>query len=199
MKLSAIEPLRSKDINDNVIDRLDINLKRSIDSNLKRANLLLAETITAPPKILEFESVSAEHCQLEDIQTSRQPVEFMILIIENDDFSRISLSKMLHGKDIQVIEAKESRVGIDLAKRLLPDLVICELMMPEIDGYGVKYFLQHFRITEKIPLLFITTHTEQTDLDSETILLANNNKIEPVTREKLCDAIADKLVSPTQV
>ena len=106
---------------------------------------------------------------------------------------------MLRGKDTQVIEAKESRAGIELAKSLLPDLVICELMMPEIDGYGVKYFLQHSKITEKIPLLFITTHTEQTDLDSETILLADNDKIEPVTREKLCDAIADKLVSPTQV
>ena len=114
---------------------------------------------------------------------------------------------MLRGKDTQVIEAKESMTGIKLAQRECRDLIICELMMPEIDGYGIKYFLQHSRITEKIPLLFITTHTEQTDRDSETILLAENNKIEPVTREKLCDAIAqrrrsliaDKLVSLTQV
>ena len=111
---------------------------------------------------------------------------------------RLRFFQWISGKDTQVIEAKKSWAGIKLAKSLLPNLVICELMMPEIDGYGVKYFLQHSRITEKIPLLFITTHAEQSNSDSETILLADN-KIEPVTREKLCDAIADKLVSPTQV
>ena len=199
MKLSAIELLCSKDINDNIIDRPNTNLKRLANSNLQQANLLLAETIAASPKNFEFEPVSIENYQLENIRADKQSVWFKILVIEDDDSSRARLSKMLCGKDIQVIEAKESRAGVKLAKSLVPDLVICEMMMPEIDGYGVKFLLQHSRFTEKIPLLFITTHAEQSDCNSETILLTNNNKIEPVTREKLCDAIADKLVSPTQV
>lgn len=228
MKLSVIEPPRSKDINSNlarwlIVERqavfkaLDnslktfnrgsnnvrepsnINFNRLTNSSLQPANLSLAETIAAPPKIFEFEpDLSAENCQLEDIQASKQPVWFKILVIENDDLSRDRLSNMLRGKDTQVIEAKESKVGIELAKSLLPDLIICELMMPGIDGYGVKYFLQNYSHTYKIPLLFITTHTKQRDLNSETILLANNNKVEPVNKARLCDAIADKLIQSTQ-
>ena len=207
MKLSTIERLCSKDIKDNVVDRLDINFKRSVNFNLQRANLLLAKTIAAPPKIFEFEPLLVENYQLEDIQANKQPVWFKILVIEDDDSSRDRLCKMLRSKDTQVIEAKESRAGIKLAKSLFPDLVICELMMPEIDGYGIKYFLQYSRITEKIPLLFITTHTKQSDRDSETILIVEKGKIKPVNKEKFLDAIAqrrrsliaNKLVSLTQV
>ena len=123
MKLSAIEPLCSKDFGfqqpstsdcplyiDDVRDRLS-------DSNLQQANLSLAETIAAPPKILEFKPVSAENDRLEDIRTDKRSVWFKILVIENDDLSRDRLSKMLRGKDTQVIAAKESWAGIELAQR----------------------------------------------------------------------------------
>lgn len=234
MKLSAIEPACSKDINpilanrlivepierqaastalnidnssktlewgiNNVQDRLSVDLDQLVNPNLPQANLSLAETIAAPPKTLEFEpDLSAENCQLEDIRASKQPVWFKILVIENDDLSRDCLSKMLCDRDTQVITAKESKAGIKLAQRECPDLIICELMMPKINGYGIEYFLQHSSLTDKIPLLFITTHTEQTDIDSETILIVDKNQIEPVTRAKLCDAIADKLILSTQV
>ena len=206
MKLSVIEPLCSK--NHGFQQLSIINCPLHIDdvrdglfnSYLQQANLSLAETIAAPPKILELEpDLSTEKCQLENRLTSKQPVWFRILVIEDDDSSRDRLCKMLRGEDIQVIEAKESMAGIKLAQRECPDLIICELMMPEIDGYGIKYFLQHDRVTKKIPLLFITTHLEHTNFDPETILMVEKGKIKPVNKEKFLDAIADKLVSPTQV
>lgn len=205
MKLSVIEPLCSKDINADLARWLTVKpierqaVSKALDNSLKPANLSLAETISAPPKILKFEPESTKNCQLNDLKASEQLVWFKILIIENEYLGCDRLGKMLRGKDTQVIEAQDSRIGIQLAQRELPDLIICELMMPKIDGYGIKYFLQRSTLTNKIPLLFITTHIEPNDLDSETILIVDENQIKPVTRAKLCDAIADKLIRATQV
>ncbi|MBE9046863.1 response regulator [Pleurocapsales cyanobacterium LEGE 10410] len=164
-----------------------------------QVNLSLAESISAPPKIRGFEpDLSAENLQLEDMQALNQPVWFKILVIENNDSSRDRLCQILRDENIQVIEARDSMTGIELAKRAVPDLIVCEMMMPKIDGYGIKCLLQNSQLTQKIPLLFITTPTGQT-LESEIVLIAKKDRNESVNKEKFLDAIANKLVLSAQV
>lgn len=220
MKLPATEPLCSDNI-DSVLaknwrtvelikrqiaselalgfteDSFDIDKTRSY-LNLQQVNLqinlLLTETISAPPKISGFEpDLITENCQLEDIQALDRPVWFKILVIENDDLSRDYLCQILRSENIQPIEAKDSKTGIKLAKREVPDLIVCEMMMPKIDGYGIKYLLQNYQRTQKIPLLFITTHTEQM-LDSEIVPIARKGRLVSVNKKKFLNAILNKLV-----
>lgn len=170
------------------------NLKAYLRVN-PSVNSSLAETISEPLKLAELESNLLEkNYQPDYFQSLQKRVGLKILIIENDDLSRKCLGKMLRTQNFQVIEAKDSNTGIKLAKSELPNLIICELMMPIIDGYGVMYWLQHSRITQKIPLLFITTHLEQTNMSSKRILITEKDKIKLVTREKLLEAITNKLV-----
>ena len=170
------------------------NLKAYLRVN-PSVGLSSAETISALPKLTDFESNLLEkNYQPDYFQSLQKRVGLKILIIEDDDLSRARLGKILHTQNFQVIEAKDSNTGIKLAKAELPNLIICELMMPIMDGYGVMYWLRHSNITQKIPLLFITTHLEQTNMSSKRILITEKDKIEPVTREKLLEAITNKLV-----
>ena len=212
MKLPVKEPLCSNNI-DSVLARdlptaselaLDFagdsfNVdKRTIDRNLQQVNLSLAQTTSAPLKIREFEpNLSAENRQLEDMLV-KQPVWFRILVIEDEDLSRDRLCQTLRGENIQIIEARDSTTEIELAKHEALDLIVCEMMMPKIDGYGIKYFLQNSQVTQKIPLLFITTPAEQT-FDSEIVLIAEQDSIKFVNKESFLNAIVNKLILSAQV
>ena len=201
----TVEPIEQQTASELTLDFTGNSLnadERTIYLNLQQVNLQinssLAETISAPPKIRGFEpDLSAKNYQLENIQALKQPVWFKILVIEDNDLSRDRLCQILRGENTQVIEARDSKTGIELAKREVPDLIVCEMMMPEIDGYGIKYLLQNSQVTQKIPLLFITTHTGQR-LESEIVLIINE-RIESVNKEKFLDEIVNKLVHSAQV
>jgi CheY-like chemotaxis protein len=54
----------------------------------------------------------------------------------------------------EVITAENGRIGVDLATRHIPDLILCDIMMPELDGYGVLFMLSKIESTSKIPFIF---------------------------------------------
>ncbi len=65
-----------------------------------------------------------------------------ILIIEDDASIRENIVEMLNYEGIATIQAENGLVGLQLARKYLPDLIICDVMMPEMDGYGVLHELQ---------------------------------------------------------
>ena len=64
-----------------------------------------------------------------------------ILIIEDNDDIRESTAEILELAGYETFIAKQGRVGVDLALQYVPDIVLCDIMMPELDGYGVLYFI----------------------------------------------------------
>ncbi|MFM8296673.1 MAG: response regulator transcription factor [Microcystaceae cyanobacterium] len=68
-----------------------------------------------------------------------------ILIIEDETPIRELISELLTLEDFEVLEAQNGQEGIELAQNHLPDLIICDVMMPELDGYGVLNYLNKTR------------------------------------------------------
>lgn len=117
-----------------------------------------------------------------------------ILVVEDRDRKRDYLCSILQYANFQVIEAKDSDTAIRLAYSEVPDLIICELLMPIVSGYGVIASLCHSTVTSNIPVLFITAHFEQTDISSGILLFKDRETIELMTKEKLPEAISDRSI-----
>jgi K+-sensing histidine kinase KdpD len=83
-----------------------------------------------------------------------------ILIIEDNASLRKDVVEMLGYEGFEVQEAENGRVGVNVARRYLPDLIICDIMMPELDGYGVLDELQQHPVTATIPFVFLTAKTD---------------------------------------
>jgi DNA-binding NarL/FixJ family response regulator len=87
-----------------------------------------------------------------------------ILIIEDEPQMRNNMLLVLKKEGFEVIGAANGQEGITLAKRELPDLILCDVMMPGVDGYGVLAALRAERATETIPFIFLTAKGERGDV-----------------------------------
>lgn len=86
-----------------------------------------------------------------------------ILAIDDDDLFLDFLLDWLELHGFQGIEAQKGLLGLQLAKEQVPDLIICDICMPELDGYEVLKKLREDPVTQKIPFIFLSA--EQTDND----------------------------------
>ncbi|MDJ0597743.1 MAG: response regulator [Crocosphaera sp.] len=116
-----------------------------------------------------------------------------ILIIEDDRATRINLLKFLESEGFYPIEAEDGRQGIELAQVHLPELIICDILMPELDGYDVLNELQKNPETATIPFIFLTVSSNNEDLRHGMELGADDYLNKPVTSEQLRGAIASRL------
>ena len=81
-----------------------------------------------------------------------------ILIIEDDTIMRENTAEILELAGYAVTTAPNGKAGSLLAKELRPDLVICDIMMPELDGYGVATMLKADPVTAAIPIIMVSAH-----------------------------------------
>jgi len=116
-----------------------------------------------------------------------------ILIIEDENLVRLSLIDLLEAEGFEVSSAENGMIGIGLACKLLPDLIICDVMMPEIDGYGVLDFLQKEPNTAAIPFIFLTAKSGINDLRQGMELGADDYLTKPFTRATILKAIEARL------
>ena len=86
-----------------------------------------------------------------------------ILVVEDEQSLRKDIIEMLTYEGFDVIGAENGRVGIEEAQRHLPDLIICDIMMPEINGYDVLAELRKEGKTATIPFIFLTARTDKLD------------------------------------
>jgi CheY-like chemotaxis protein len=85
----------------------------------------------------------------------------IILVIEDEESIRVNLLEILTEESFTAIGAKNGSEGIAIAQNVLPNPILCDVMMPEIDGYGVLQTLQKNSKTAKIPFVFLTALGEK--------------------------------------
>ena len=116
-----------------------------------------------------------------------------ILLIEDETSVRENLLDLLEAEGFETITAANGKVGIDLALSQTPDLILCDLMMPEIDGYGVLQKLRQEVLTATIPFIFLTAKSTRMDFRQGMDLGADDYLTKPFTRAELLGAINSRL------
>ena len=116
-----------------------------------------------------------------------------ILIIEDQAPMRRNLSLMLKMEGFEVLAAENGRAGLDLAQREKPDLILCDVMMPELDGYGVLEKLRADPATATIPFIFLTARGDKPDIRQGMNLGADDYLTKPAPRAEVLAAIAARL------
>lgn len=112
-----------------------------------------------------------------------------ILLIEDNAEVRENISEILSLANYDVLVAENGRAGVDMAQRQKPDLIICDIMMPELDGYGVLHILSKNEQTAAIPFIFLTAKTEKTDIRKGMNLGADDYLTKPFDDTDLLNAI----------
>ena len=87
-----------------------------------------------------------------------------ILIIEDNDNIRENVVEILELSGYEVFEADNGKTGVEIALKMMPDMILCDIMMPELDGYGVLHILQKHQETQAIPIIFLTAKAERADI-----------------------------------
>ena len=116
-----------------------------------------------------------------------------ILIIEDEPEMRRNLATILRLEKYQPITAENGRVGLELARKEKPDLILCDVMMPQLDGYGVLQGLRENVELAAIPFIFLTAKGEKEDLRSGMTLGADDYLAKPAAKADLLRAIEARL------
>jgi DNA-binding response OmpR family regulator len=116
-----------------------------------------------------------------------------ILLIEDDVVLRENTSELLELSNYQVINAPNGKIGVEVAKEALPDIIVCDIMMPELDGYGVLEALTKNENTKHIPFIFLSAKTERKDVRKGMDLGADDYITKPFSEDELISAIESRL------
>ncbi len=116
-----------------------------------------------------------------------------ILVIEDEESIRENILELLEAEDFQGIGAINGKIGIKMAIAQIPDLILCDMMMPEIDGHGVLKALRSEPLTATIPFIFLTAKAEKSDIRTGMELGADDYITKPCTPQELLKAIAIRL------
>ncbi len=116
-----------------------------------------------------------------------------ILVIEDEAAIRENLTDLLEAEGYEVVSAANGRLGVQLARQHLPDLILCDILMPDLDGYGVYQELRQDPVTAIIPFIYLTAKANQADVRAGMTLGADDYLTKPFTREEVLQAIATRL------
>src|SRR6201997_4574134 len=121
-----------------------------------------------------------------------------ILVIEDEPEMRRNLTTVLRLEQFRALAAENGRIGIELAKKEKPDLIFCDVMMPELDGYGMIAALRADPETAAIPFIFLTAKGEKPDIRAGMNLGADDYLTKPVAKHDLLAAIHSRLQRAVQ-
>lgn len=116
-----------------------------------------------------------------------------ILVIEDSTDIRENTAEILELAGYNALMAKNGRQGVDMALKEKPDLIICDIMMPELDGYGVLHLLRKNPDTEIVPFIFLTAKTERSDFRKGMELGADDYITKPFDDSELLSAVEVRL------
>ena len=116
-----------------------------------------------------------------------------ILIIEDEPAMRANLADVLELEGFQPVTAANGREGVAVARCERPDLILCDVLMPELDGHGVLAALRNEPQTARIPFVFLTAKGERGDVRAGMDLGADDYLINPVPLDELLGAIRARL------
>lgn len=115
-----------------------------------------------------------------------------ILLIEDDIVVRDNTAELLELANYKVITASNGKIGIAKAQKELPDLIICDIMMPELNGYGVLQILSKDSSTNQIPFIFLSAKTEHKDIRKGMDLGADDYITKPFDESEIFSAIESR-------
>ncbi|RDC58482.1 response regulator [Pedobacter chinensis] len=121
-----------------------------------------------------------------------------VLIIEDNDDIREGTAEVLELAGYHPITAKHGKVGVEMALQHDPDIILCDIMMPELDGYGVLYLLSKNPKTANIPFIFITAKTERADMRKGMEMGADDYLTKPFDDIELFKAIESRFKKKQQ-
>lgn len=121
-----------------------------------------------------------------------------ILLIEDEPHMRKGMTTALEMEGFEVVPAADGRVGVDLAHRKQPDLILCDVMMPDLDGYGVLEALRADDTTSGVPFIFLTAKGEKPDIRHGMNLGADDYLTKPCAIDDLLAAIRSRLARKHQ-
>jgi two-component system, sensor histidine kinase and response regulator len=116
-----------------------------------------------------------------------------ILVIEDQDLLREQILDVLHLEQFQAVGASNGKQGVQLAREQQPDLIFCDVVMPELDGHGVLDHLRQDPVTAAIPFIFLTGKSDKIDLRQGMDLGADDYLTKPFTPFELVSAIGIRL------
>lgn len=116
-----------------------------------------------------------------------------VLIIDDSGFQRKIITSILEAEGNMVLTAENGRTGFDIAVKESPDLIICDLLMPELDGYGLLRLVRDHKLA--IPVLILTSDIQNTTRSECLALGALDVLNKPVKKETLVPIIKDALRS----
>jgi CRP-like cAMP-binding protein/CheY-like chemotaxis protein len=116
-----------------------------------------------------------------------------ILLIEDNDDIRSNTAEILELTNYKVFTAENGKQGVELALKENPDLIICDIMMPELDGYGVLHALHRHPSIKNTPFIFLTAKTERNDFRKGMELGADDYITKPFTGSELLNAVESRL------
>src|ERR1041384_930118 len=116
-----------------------------------------------------------------------------ILVIEDEPETLENLVLMLEMEGFKPFSASNGRAGVVLAKRERPDVILCDVSMPELDGYGVLEALRADHTTLSIPFIFLTAKGDKKDFRAGMNLGADDYLTKPASAEEVLAAITARL------
>lgn len=116
-----------------------------------------------------------------------------ILLIEDNPEVRENLCEILELSGYTVEQADNGKVGVEKALTSPPDLILCDVMMPELDGFGVLQILSKKSATAGVPFIFLTAKTEREDLRRGMNLGADDYLTKPIYKDELLQVIQHRL------
>src|ERR1700712_4970320 len=116
-----------------------------------------------------------------------------ILLIEDNDDIRDNTAEILELSNYQVIVAENGKRGVEQALEHEPDLIICDIMMPGLDGYGVLHAVHKNEAIKNTPFIFLTAKTERGDFRKGMELGADDYITKPFNGTELLNAVDSRL------
>ncbi len=116
-----------------------------------------------------------------------------VLLIEDNDDIRNNTAEILELSNYKVIVAENGKVGVEKALEEKPDLIICDIMMPVLDGYGVLHAVHQNASIKNTPFIFLTAKTERTDFRKGMELGADDYITKPFNGTELLNAVSSRL------
>jgi DNA-binding response OmpR family regulator len=116
-----------------------------------------------------------------------------ILVIEDNSEVRENIAEILELSNYEVFTAEDGKQGVELALREIPDIIVCDIMMPVLDGYGVLHLLSKHIETYGIPFIFLTAKSEKADVRKGMEMGADDYLTKPFDGIELLNAIEIRL------
>src|SRR5690349_20072369 len=120
-------------------------------------------------------------------------MEKRVLVIDDNNDIRENTAEILELAGYKTYTAENGKKGVELATKEKPSVIVCDIMMPELDGYGVLHLLRKNPETQNIPFIFLTAKTERTDFRKGMEMGADDYITKPFEDIELLNAVEIRL------